>query len=76
MSGYEIFIFIGQATLLFTIPLLVTALGGMFSEKSGIINIALEERWYLAHSFPFILLIGCKDFFPRLTLVFYSYSLL
>jgi simple sugar transport system permease protein len=42
MSGYDIFIFIGQAMLLFTIPLLVTALGGMFVEKSGIINIALE----------------------------------
>jgi simple sugar transport system permease protein len=42
MSGYDIFIFIGQATLLFTIPLLVTALGGMFAEKSGVINIALE----------------------------------
>lgn len=42
MTGYDIFIFIGQATLLFTIPLLVTALGGMFAEKSGIINISLE----------------------------------
>lgn len=42
MSGYDIFIFIGQATILFTIPLLVTALGGMFAEKSGVINIALE----------------------------------
>lgn len=28
--------------LLFTVPLLVTALGGMFVEKSGIINISLE----------------------------------
>jgi simple sugar transport system permease protein len=42
MTAYEIFIFIGQAMLLFTIPLLVTALGGMFVEKSGVINIALE----------------------------------
>jgi simple sugar transport system permease protein len=42
MTTYEIFIFIGQAMLLFTVPLLVTALGGMFVEKSGVINIALE----------------------------------
>lgn len=42
MTAYEIFIFIGQAMLLFTVPLLVTALGGMFVEKSGVINIALE----------------------------------
>lgn len=31
-----------QQTMFFTIPLLVVALGGMFSERSGIINIALE----------------------------------
>lgn len=31
-----------QQTMFFTIPLLIVALGGMFSERSGIINIALE----------------------------------
>lgn len=34
--------FITQQTMYFSIPLLVVALGGMFSERSGVINIALE----------------------------------
>lgn len=34
--------FVFQQTMFFAIPLLIVALGGMFSERSGIINIALE----------------------------------
>jgi simple sugar transport system permease protein len=34
--------FIIQQTMFFTIPLMIVALGGMYSERSGIINIALE----------------------------------
>ena len=38
------FYFIIQHTMYFLIPLMIVALGGMFSEKSGIVNIALEGK--------------------------------
>ncbi|WP_250278759.1 ABC transporter permease [[Clostridium] colinum] len=38
----EIIYFIAQQTMSFAIPLLIVAIGGMFSERSGVINIALE----------------------------------
>jgi len=37
-----VLIFIVQQMMYFSIPLLVVALGGMFSERSGVVNIALE----------------------------------
>ncbi|MCL2563699.1 MAG: ABC transporter permease [Oscillospiraceae bacterium] len=41
------FYFIAQATMIFMIPLMVVALGGLFSEKSGVVNIALEGKMIL-----------------------------
>ena len=38
----DLIFFLVQKTMLFSIPLLVVALGGMFSERSGIVNIALD----------------------------------
>lgn len=38
----NVFYLIVQQTMFFSIPLLVVALAGMFSERSGVVNIALE----------------------------------
>ena len=38
----NMFYFIMQNTMFFMIPLMIVALGGLFSEKSGVINIALD----------------------------------
>jgi general nucleoside transport system permease protein len=42
MIGWNILADIISSTIIFAMPLLVVALGGMFSERSGTINIALE----------------------------------
>lgn len=49
--------FLVQQMMLFSIPLLVVALGGLFSERSGVINIALEGTMIFG-AFLSILFIG------------------
>ena len=39
--------FIIRHTMFFMIPLMIVALGGLFSEKSGVVNIALEGKMVL-----------------------------
>ena len=43
----NMFFFVIRQTMVFMVPLMIVALGGLFSEKSGIVNIALEGKMVL-----------------------------
>ncbi|HNX62090.1 MAG TPA: ABC transporter permease [Candidatus Limiplasma sp.] len=55
-----------SGTVLFAVPLLLVALGGMFSERSGIINIALEGIMVIGALFSclFLRMVDASGFGP------------
>ena len=57
MSGMTLVYFIAQHTMFFMIPLMIVALGGLFSERSGVVNIALEGKMIMG-AFTGVLFIG------------------
>jgi len=64
MSFSELFIIIANSTLFFTVPLLVTALGGMFAEKSGVVNISLEGTMVFGSFFSILFINFMQNAFP------------
>ncbi len=64
MSALELILLLANSMMFFTIPLLVTALGGMFAEKSGVINIALEGTMIFGSFFSIFFINIMQGIFP------------
>ena len=58
--------FIIQQTLLYAVPLMIVALAGVFAERSGIINLALEGIMIFG-AFIGVLFVRCMQVFPVFT---------
>jgi general nucleoside transport system permease protein len=64
MNFSELFIIVANSTLFFTVPLLITALGGMFAEKSGVVNISLEGTMVFGSFFSIFFINWMQNQFP------------
>ena len=60
----SIIYFLVQQTMFFSIPLLIVALGGMFSERSGVINIALEGIMIIGGFTGILFISAVQQFIP------------
>ena len=52
----DIFANVLTSTIIFAVPLLLVALGGMFSERSGVINLSLEGIMIMGALFSCVVL--------------------
>ncbi|NLA78185.1 MAG: ABC transporter permease [Erysipelothrix sp.] len=68
----NILYFLTQQTMYYSIPLLVVALGGMFSERSGIVNIALDGIMIMGAFLGLFFMQAFQDKIPGQQLLIYT----